>query len=106
MDSRLHAIDTHTHFYDPSRPGGVPWPSPQDIQLYRTTLPHDFEAVAGDFLRQVLGRSSPLLQTLLSTTFGQNPDADCLQALRSSPSHDWRNQQHSARQNDFGSQVR
>ncbi|MCA9021271.1 MAG: amidohydrolase, partial [Planctomycetaceae bacterium] len=20
-------VDTHTHFYDPSRPEGVPWPS-------------------------------------------------------------------------------
>lgn len=31
-------IDTHTHFYDPSRPQGVPWP-PKDSTLYRTTLP-------------------------------------------------------------------
>ncbi|HEY3323774.1 MAG TPA: amidohydrolase family protein [Planctomycetota bacterium] len=34
-----HFIDTHTHFYDPSRAQGVPWP-PKDIpKLYRTVLP-------------------------------------------------------------------
>lgn len=38
-------IDTHTHFYDPSRPGGVPWPA-QGSKLYRTVLPADWLAVA------------------------------------------------------------
>lgn len=38
-------IDTHTHFYDPSRPQGVPWP-PKDSKLYRTVLPSDWAAVA------------------------------------------------------------
>jgi predicted TIM-barrel fold metal-dependent hydrolase len=39
-------IDTHTHFYDPSRSQGVPWP-PKDSPLYRTVLPEDWRAVAG-----------------------------------------------------------
>lgn len=39
-------IDTHTHFYDPTRPQGVPWPSPDDKLLYRTVLPHHCKAVA------------------------------------------------------------
>ena len=39
-------IDTHTHFYDPSRPQGVPWPSPKDNVLYKTVLPEHFKAVA------------------------------------------------------------
>lgn len=39
------AIDTHTHFYDPSRPGGVPWPPKTDPLLYRTVLPRDFKNV-------------------------------------------------------------
>lgn len=39
-------IDTHTHFYDPSRPEGVPWPPPENKLLYRTVLPADFQAVA------------------------------------------------------------
>jgi L-fuconolactonase len=38
-------IDTHTHFYDPSRPRGVPWP-PANSKLYRTVLPDDWAAVA------------------------------------------------------------
>jgi len=32
-------IDTHTHFYDPSRPAGVPWPPKDNAVLYRTVLP-------------------------------------------------------------------
>jgi len=38
-------IDCHTHFFDPSRPGGVPWPA-KGSNLYRTVLPKDFLAVA------------------------------------------------------------
>jgi len=37
-------IDSHTHFYDPSRPQGVPWPGPDDKLLYRTVLPKDYRA--------------------------------------------------------------
>jgi L-fuconolactonase len=38
-------IDTHTHFYDPSRPQGVPWP-PRDLEsLYRRVLPEDYRAL-------------------------------------------------------------
>jgi L-fuconolactonase len=33
-------IDCHTHFYDPTRPAGVPWP-PRESPLYRTVLPAD-----------------------------------------------------------------
>lgn len=33
-------IDCHTHFYDPNRAQGVPWP-PKDSTLYRTVLPKD-----------------------------------------------------------------
>jgi predicted TIM-barrel fold metal-dependent hydrolase len=38
-------VDTHTHFYDPSRTGGVPWPD-KGSRLYRTVLPKDWLAVA------------------------------------------------------------
>jgi L-fuconolactonase len=38
-------IDTHTHFYDPKRPQGVPWPSPDEKVLYRTVLPKDYKAL-------------------------------------------------------------
>ena len=39
-------IDTHTHFYDPARPQGVPWPNPKDEILYRTVLPEDYKSLA------------------------------------------------------------
>ncbi len=35
-------IDVHTHFYDPSRPQGVPWPGKDESILYKTTLPDRF----------------------------------------------------------------
>jgi L-fuconolactonase len=39
-------VDTHTHFYDPSRPQGVPWPTRSETQLYRTVLPGEFKKLA------------------------------------------------------------
>ena len=39
-------IDTHTHFYDPTRPQGVPWPSKENELLYRTVLPQHHRALA------------------------------------------------------------
>ncbi|MFH1572212.1 MAG: amidohydrolase family protein [Gemmatimonadota bacterium] len=39
-------IDTHTHFYDPARPQGVPWPPPASGLLYRTVLPEHHRALA------------------------------------------------------------
>lgn len=39
-------VDTHTHFYDPSRPQGVPWPLPTEKSLYRRVLPPEFVALA------------------------------------------------------------
>jgi L-fuconolactonase len=39
-------VDTHTHFYDPQRPQGVPWPGKNDQSLYRQVLPSHFQAIA------------------------------------------------------------
>lgn len=39
-------VDAHVHFYDPSRPGGVPWPPANDPVLYRTVLPEHLRALA------------------------------------------------------------
>lgn len=36
--TELDVIDCHTHFYDPTRPEGIPWPS-KGTPLYRTVLP-------------------------------------------------------------------
>ena len=38
-------MDTHTHFYDTARAGGVPWPE-KDSPLYRPVFPKDWAAVA------------------------------------------------------------
>ena len=48
-NARQHAeavriVDCHTHFYDPSRPQGVPWPGRNEAFLYRTNLPADYLA--------------------------------------------------------------
>ena len=39
-------LDTHTHFYDPTRPEGVPWPGKEDAFLYRTVLPAELKSIA------------------------------------------------------------
>ena len=39
-------IDTHTHFYDPTRPAGVPWPDSDDDVLYRPVYPEHHKALA------------------------------------------------------------
>lgn len=56
-------IDTHTHFYDPSRPGGVPWPK-KDTPLYRKVLPADWQVVANPVgIREtVVVEASPLVE--------------------------------------------
>ena len=58
------AIDTHTHFYDPSRPQGVPWPPKTDSLLYRTTLPADFLKVVSELnvAGTVVVEASPWLE--------------------------------------------
>ncbi len=40
----MPVIDTHTHFYDPTRPQGVPWP-PMTDPLYKPHLPEHFRAL-------------------------------------------------------------
>ncbi|MEO8126086.1 MAG: twin-arginine translocation signal domain-containing protein, partial [Bryobacteraceae bacterium] len=42
-------IDTHVHLYDPTRPQGVPWPSPQQASIYRPFLPADYRRIAEPF---------------------------------------------------------
>ena len=38
-------VDCHTHFYDPTRPDGVPWPS-KGNPLYRPVYPDDWHTLA------------------------------------------------------------
>jgi predicted TIM-barrel fold metal-dependent hydrolase len=48
-------LDTHVHFYDPTRPEGVPWP-PAGSPIHRRTLPADYLAAVGksDVMRGVI----------------------------------------------------
>ena len=39
-------LDTHTHFYDPTRPQGVPWPPKDDALLYRKVMPEELKKMA------------------------------------------------------------
>lgn len=41
----LPVLDAHTHFYDPTRPQGVPWPG-KDSPLYRKVMPEDYSRLA------------------------------------------------------------
>ncbi len=38
-------VDAHIHLFDPSRPGGVPWPEKSDTVLYRPSTPKRYEQV-------------------------------------------------------------
>ena len=42
-------LDAHIHLFDPTRPGGVPWPEPDDKALYRPALPPRYQALAAGF---------------------------------------------------------
>lgn len=57
-------IDTHTHFYDPTRAGGVPWPGKDDKVLYRPVLPKHFREVAAPLgvTGTVVVEASPLVE--------------------------------------------
>jgi L-fuconolactonase len=41
-ERQMRIIDSHTHFYDPTRPQGVPWPGKDDKILYRRVMPDEF----------------------------------------------------------------
>ena len=45
-DARPAVLDVHTHFYDPTRKEGVPWPGMGDKVLYRPVLPAEFKKLA------------------------------------------------------------
>ncbi|MDQ6707690.1 MAG: amidohydrolase, partial [Acidobacteriota bacterium] len=57
-------IDTHTHFYDPARPQGVPWPPKTDDILYRTVLPDEYRGMSNPLgvTGTIVVEASPLLE--------------------------------------------
>jgi L-fuconolactonase len=42
---KFTVIDSHTHFYDPTRAQGVPWPPHDNKLLYRQILPENYRAL-------------------------------------------------------------
>jgi L-fucono-1,5-lactonase len=57
-------VDTHTHFYDPTRVQGVPWPPKDDPILYRPVYPQEFNRLARPLgvTGTVVVEASPWLQ--------------------------------------------
>jgi len=58
-------VETHIHFYQPSRPGGVPWPNPTDPSiLYRDVLPDEYTplARAHGVVKTIIVEASPLVE--------------------------------------------
>ncbi len=43
---RRPIVETHIHFWQVSRPGGVPWPTPAEGPIFRDILPKDYTAKA------------------------------------------------------------
>ena len=39
-------VETHIHFWQVTRPGGVPWPTPAEEPIFRDVLPAEYKAVA------------------------------------------------------------
>src|SRR4030095_15662540 len=39
-------VETHIHFWQVTRPGGVPWPTPAEGPIYRDVLTPDYTAMA------------------------------------------------------------
>ena len=42
-------IDAHIHLFDPTRPGGVPWPEKDDAVLYKPSTPERYVATSAKF---------------------------------------------------------
>ncbi len=49
VEDTIPVIDAHIHLFDPTRPGGVPWPEKSDSVVYRPVLPERHEALARPF---------------------------------------------------------
>jgi predicted TIM-barrel fold metal-dependent hydrolase len=42
-------LDAHIHLFDPTRPGGVPWPPKDDTALFKPALPERYKALTAAF---------------------------------------------------------
>jgi predicted TIM-barrel fold metal-dependent hydrolase len=43
---RRPIVETHIHFWQVTRPGGVPWPTPAEGPIFRDVLPPEYSAIA------------------------------------------------------------
>jgi predicted TIM-barrel fold metal-dependent hydrolase len=57
-------IDSHIHLFDPTRPGGVPWPEKSDAALYQPALPPRYKSLAAPFgvVGAIAVECSPLVE--------------------------------------------
>ena len=57
-------LDTHVHFYDPTRDGGVPWPPATNAMLYRKVQPSDLERITREWgiTGCIVVQASPLME--------------------------------------------
>lgn len=64
LADRPALVDCHTHFYDPTRPEGIPWPGKNDKSLYRTVLPRHFleQAAPLGVTKTVVVEASPRVE--------------------------------------------
>lgn len=46
LSPSIPVVDAHIHLFDPSRPGGVPWPEKNNAVLYRPALPARYSLLA------------------------------------------------------------
>lgn len=46
LNTSMPVVDCHIHLFDPSRPGGVPWPEKNDAVLYHPALPPRYAPLA------------------------------------------------------------
>lgn len=46
LSTTAPVIDAHIHLFDPTRPGGVPWPEKSDAVLYHPALPERYARLA------------------------------------------------------------
>ena len=46
LTTSMPVIDAHIHLFDPTRPGGVPWPENTDATLYHPALPSRYAKLA------------------------------------------------------------
>jgi L-fuconolactonase len=104
LDTSTPVIDAHIHLYDPTRPGGIPWPEENEVALYHPSLPSRYAQLArphsvvgaiavecspwlvDNFWLQDVVEQNPLMIGFIGNLLPENPDfATTLDRLHRSP---------------------